>query len=92
MSARRRIEELLRELKIQDDLDLLETLRSEGLFREDEVSAHEADELRVAVVLMREMGVNAAGVDVILRMRGRLITLQRRTEEALRLLLDERRR
>jgi hypothetical protein len=44
----------------------------------------------VAIVLMREMGVNAAGVEVILRLRSRLVTLQSRTEEALRLLLRER--
>ncbi|HEY5658203.1 MAG TPA: hypothetical protein VIY27_10485, partial [Myxococcota bacterium] len=72
------------------DRELLENLRDEGLFPDDEISSNEAEELRVAVVLMREMGVNAAGVEVILHLRSRLLTLQTRTEEALRLLLRER--
>jgi hypothetical protein len=84
-----RIEEVLRQLGL-GDRDLLESLRDEGLFPDDELSSSEAEELRVAIVLMREMGVNAAGVEVILRLRSRLVTLQSRTEEALRLLLRDR--
>ena len=89
MTTRARIEEVLRQLDLGDS-DLLESLRDEGLFPDDEVSSTEAEDLRVAIVLMREMGVNAAGVEVILRLRSRLVTLQSRTEEALRLLLRER--
>ena len=89
MTTRERIDEVLRQLGLSDD-DLLESLRDEGLFPDDEISSSEAEDLRVAVVLMREMGVNAAGVEVILRLRSRLVTLQSRTEEALRLLLRER--
>lgn len=89
MTTRERIEEVLRQLGL-GDRDLLESLRDEGLFPDDELSSNEAEELRVAIVLMREMGVNAAGVEVILRLRSRLVTLQSRTEEALRLLLRER--
>ena len=89
MTTRERIEEVLRQLGL-GDRDLLESLRDEGLFPDDELSSSEADELRVAIVLMREMGVNAAGVEVILRLRSRLVALQSRTEEALRLLLRER--
>jgi hypothetical protein len=88
MSPRARIEEVIRYIG-RVDPELLSSLRDEGLFREDEVSSEEAEELRVAIVLMRDMGVNAAGVDVILRMRHRLLTLQSRTEEALHLLLDD---
>ena len=89
MSHRARIEEVIRYLG-RVDPELIASLREEGLFPEDEVSSEEAEELRVAIVLMRDMGVNAAGVEVILRMRHRLMTLQSRTEEALHLLLDER--
>jgi len=90
VTRRIRIEEVIRHLD-QADRDLLESLRDEGLFPEDEVTATQAEELRVAVVLIREMGVNPAGVDVILRLRGRLLTLQSRAEEALRLLLERER-
>lgn len=69
--------------------ELLEELRSEGLFASDEFDAQEADELRVAVLLMREMGVNAAGVDVVLHLRRRLLVLQSRVAEVLERLLDE---
>ena len=89
MTTGERIEKVLRQLGLGDS-DLLESLRDEGLFPDDEVSSTEAEDLRVAIVLMREMGVNAAGVEVILRLRSRLVTLQSRTEEALRLLLRER--
>ena len=89
MTTRERIDEVLRQLGLGDG-DLLESLRDEGLFPDDEISSSEAEDLRVAVVLMREMGVNAAGVEVILRLRSRLVALQSRTEEALRLLLRER--
>ena len=89
MTTRERIDEVLRKLGLSDD-DLLESLRDEGLFPDDEISSSEAEDLRVAVVLMREMGVNAAGVEVVLRLRSRLVALQSRTEEALRLLLRER--
>ena len=86
MTRRIRIEELIQHLGLADRD--LESLRDEGLFPEDEVTSTQAEELRVAIVLMREMGVNPAGVDVILRMRGRLLTLHSRAEEALRLLLE----
>ena len=89
MTTGERIEKVLRQLGLGDS-DLLESLRDEGLFPDDEISSTEAEDLRVAIVLMRERGVNAAGVEVILRLRSRLVTLQSRTEEALRLLLRER--
>jgi len=88
MTTRAHVEEVLRELGFADT-DCIESLREEGLFAEDELSMTEAEQLRIAVVLMREMGVNAAGVEVILHLRSRLLTLQTRTERALRLLLDD---
>ncbi len=84
-----RIEEVLRFLGV-DDREVLRLLRAEGLFESDELSAVECEELRVAVHLVRELGVNAAGVQVVLRLRGRLIALQSRTQEALRQLLHDR--
>ena len=86
-----RIEELLRALGFRDR-DLLLLLREEGLFESDELTDLEAEELRVALCLMQDLGVNAAGVEVVLRMRRRLLVLQERAEEALRLLLEDQRR
>lgn len=77
MSRRARIEEVLRFLGI-DDPDLLPQLRSEGLFVRDELEPYEAEELRVAVLLVEEMGVNPAGVEVVLHLRRRLLVLQSR--------------
>jgi hypothetical protein len=88
MSERTRVDEVLAFLGVEDR-ELLGRLRAEGLFETDELSADECEELRVAVYLMTDLGVNAAGVDVILRMRSRLMTLEQRTEEALRALLEE---
>lgn len=89
MSRRTRVEEVLRFLEIRDR-ELLQLMRAEGLFEADELTAEECEEFRVAVELMRDLGVNAAGVDVILRLRGRLMALQERAAEALRILLEER--
>jgi hypothetical protein len=86
--TRLRVEEVLAQLEIRDR-DLLRELRREGLFPNDELEEREADELRVAVCLMLDLGVNPAGVDVILHLRRRLLVLQQRTQESLRRLLEE---
>lgn len=88
MPLRSHIQEILDYLGI-DDPELLQALREEGLFEEDLLEPAEADELRVAACLMRELGVNAAGVEVALRLRRRLIVLERRTSTSLRRLLSE---
>ncbi len=88
MSAHLRIEEVLRRLGVEDT-ELLAALRREGLFTHDTLEESEAEELRVATCLMVDLGVNPAGVDVILRLRRRLIVLQGRTEDSLTRLLDE---
>ena len=62
---------------------LLELLRSEGLFEQQELEPFEAEELRVAVLWMRDLGVNPAGVDVALQLRRRLLVLEGRLREAL---------
>mgnify|MGYP003344536334 CR=1 FL=1 len=55
-----------------------EWYRAEGLFEAEEVEPEEADDLRLAQVLMEELGVNAAGVEVALHLRKRLLALEER--------------
>ncbi len=88
MSARIRIVEVLRFLEIED-ASVLEALRGEGLFLEDEIPPEVAEELRVAAALMRDLGVNAAGVDVALQLRRRLACLEARMRELLERLATE---
>jgi hypothetical protein len=88
MTTRTPIQEVLRFLGIEDSA-ILDELRREGLFEEDTVEPDTAEELRVAASLMRELGVNPAGVEVVLQLRRRLLVLEERTEESLRRLLDE---
>jgi hypothetical protein len=66
-----------------DAKELLALLRSEGLFEQEELESYEAEELRVAVLWMRDLGVNPAGVDVALQLRRRLLALEGRLREAL---------
>ena len=66
-----------------DAAQLLELLRSEGLFEEPELDSYEAEELRVAVLWMRDLGVNPAGVDVALQLRRRLLALEDRLRQTL---------
>ena len=80
--SRTAIEEVLRFLG-NDAAQLLERLRSEGLFEEQELESYEAEELRVAVLWMRDLGVNPAGVDVGLQLRRRLLVLEDRLRQAL---------
>ncbi|HME73586.1 MAG TPA: hypothetical protein VKM54_27540 [Myxococcota bacterium] len=89
MSSRTSVKEILRFLGV-DDAELLPELRREGLFEAEELSPEEAEELRMAATLIRELGVNPAGVDIILHMRRRLLFLEERMRETLRRLLEER--
>lgn len=81
------IDEVLRFLRV-DTEEVLVELRREGLFEGDEVSPREAEELRVATVLLRELGVNPAGVDVALHLRRRLLCLEERMGTLLRDLAE----
>lgn len=78
MTRARRIE--IREVLIHlgGDETLLESLRAEGLFESDFVDPREAEELRVAALMMDELGVNPAGVQVALHLRRRLLALEAR--------------
>jgi hypothetical protein len=80
--SRTTIEEVLRFLG-GDAAQLLQVLRSEGLFEEPELDSYEAEELRVAVLWMRDLGVNPAGVDVALQLRRRLLALEDRLRQTL---------
>ena len=92
MSHRRiRTEEVLIYLGVKDHAAFFEHLRSEGLFEGEELEPEEADELRLAQVLMEELGVNAAGVEVALHLRRRLFALEARTR-ALAVALDRERK
>jgi hypothetical protein len=82
------VKEVLRFLGV-DDPELLPELRRVGLFEAEELSPEEAEELRMAATLIRELGVNPAGVDIILHMRRRLVFLEERMRETLRRLLDD---
>ena len=89
LTRRIRIHEVLLHLGIEDEGGLA-CLRAEGLFEHDDVDACEAEELRVALMMMGELGVNAAGAHVALNLRRRLLTLEARTTEVVRLLQNVR--
>ena len=54
-----------------------------------EISAADAERLRLITVLMREMEVNLAGVEVILHMRDDLCAMQQQFDEILHGLVAE---
>lgn len=58
--------------------DLLVALRREGLFESDFIDPREAEELRIAALMIEELGVNPAGVQVALHLRRRLLALEAR--------------
>lgn len=89
-----KLSEVCERLEIGDEL--LETLCAEGLVEikrstenEPVVSAHEAEKLRVITVLMRDMDVNLAGVEVILHMREDLCSVRSQFDEILQALVAE---
>jgi hypothetical protein len=88
MPPRAPIDDVLRFLGIEDR-GFLEALRREGLFEEEALEPEAAEELRVAACLVRDLGVNPAGVEVVLQLRRRLFALEARTRESLRQVLGE---
>ena len=88
MTRRTSVSEVMRFLGLEDS-SLLEELRREGLFEEEWLDPEGAEELRVATSLMRELGVNPAGVDVALHMRRRMLTLEARMRRSLERILEE---
>jgi hypothetical protein len=72
-----------------DDDRLLRQLREEGLFEADEIDPRGADEFRLAALMMKDLGVNPAGVHVALHLRRRLIALEARASAMMRSLQEE---
>ena len=73
-----------------DQQGLLDRLRDEGLFEAEEIAPEEAEDLRLATILMEELGVNAPGVDVALHLRRRLLALEQRALALAEALADAR--
>lgn len=49
----------------------------------------QVDRIRIANLLIQEMGVNIEGAEVVLNMRDQMIAMQRQFNEVLRLIGDE---
>jgi MerR family transcriptional regulator/heat shock protein HspR len=49
----------------------------------------QVDRIRIANLLIQEMGVNLEGAEVVLNMREQMIAMQRQFNEVLRLIGDE---
>lgn len=56
------------------------------------LSAEQAERLRLVAVLIRELDVNVAGVEVILHMHADLCAMQRQFDEILQAVVAEMRR
>ena len=93
MTRRRiRTSEVLVFLGAQEEASFFRRLREEGLFESEELAPEEAEELRLAKLLMEELGVNAEGVDVALHLRRRLFALEQRARALADALERERQR
>ena len=68
---------------LEDDRELLKALAEEGLIEEDaQVFAPEdVETILISQTLVRELDVNLAGVDVILRLRRQLLMTRLRLAE-----------
>ena len=73
---------------LEGDEQFYEQLRSQGLLPADEetLSATHVEVARVTHTLVRELEVNWAGVEVVLRMRSELIETRQQVAELLALL------
>jgi hypothetical protein len=88
---------MTREIKVLveicgDDRELLELLYEVGAVRRGaaELDELEIEQALVARTLIRELDVNAPGVEIILRMRSQLLAQQRQVRELLALLKKSR--
>ena len=71
---------------LDDDRDVVETLIAEGMLTSPIERCYDEEEVeraRVARVLLRELEVNPAGVQVILHMRGQIVALRRQMIDVL---------
>jgi MerR family transcriptional regulator/heat shock protein HspR len=62
-------------------------LRRQRLYSEEDI-----ERLSLILELTRDLGVNKAGVDIIMRMRRRLVALQKEVDTILNFLEEETRR
>ena len=85
-----RTHEVLVFLGAEEETSFFQRLRAAGLFAGEELAPEEADELRLAKVLMEELGVNTEGVEVALHLRRRLFALEQRARALLEALERER--
>ena len=75
-----------------DDRELVDILVAHGILPEpcDTVEDEQVEAALVARTLLRELEVNAPGVEIILRLRAELIATHRQVGEILRLLSTSR--
>lgn len=75
---------------LEGDEGLYQELEGSGFVPRDEaaLSAEHLELARVARTLVRELEVNYAGVEVVLRMRAELMATRRQMHELLRLLRE----
>ncbi len=83
-------------VSLRIDEALVESLVAEGVIEvkhtsEDEVviSSEDVERLRVGAMLLSEMEVNLAGVEIILHMRDELVAMQRQVHEILETVAEE---
>lgn len=81
------------------DAETVRLLAGEGLVQikhslddEELLSESDADRLRVGSLLLHDLDVNLAGVEVILNLRDELLATQRQFDEILRALVRELRK
>jgi hypothetical protein len=80
---------------LEGDVEVIERLEALGYIRRPrapELTAEEAECARVARTLVRELDVNWAGVDVVLRMRAEMLAMRRQVAELVALLRSHERR
>jgi hypothetical protein len=80
-------EELLRVVEAEQLVEIKHPADAEPV-----LSPEQAERLRLVAVLMRELDVNVAGVEVILHMHEDLCSMQRQFNEVLQAVVTEMRR
>jgi MerR family transcriptional regulator/heat shock protein HspR len=74
-------------LRLYERVGLLKPSRSQGNTRL--YSDEDLERLEVILTLTREMGVNLAGIEIILNMREKMQAMQRQMEEFVRFVQEE---
>ena len=93
---RRRYFEITEVIKVcKVDKDFIQQLERESVIRpvlqrrRKLYPPDQVDRIRIANLLIQEMGVNFEGAEVVLNMREQMIAMQRQFNEVLRLIGDE---